>query len=179
MLRIKNSFLHFVCLLSQLNSSYKNKTVNLLISMPNLKNPRKYLSFLVLLGYSFICDLLLTNTMAPLTAVHSPICKHTWRAVLIDNSTGMSADLSCPLAVKAVSQTSYIERWHYLDQRDTPRSQSEPNLYRCSIRHSDSSKSLKRSMWYNMNYACMYKQSCKCGAIHCRSSSSSLPLTYD
>lgn len=45
--------------------------------------------------------------MAALTAVHSPICKHKWCAVLSDNS---SADLSGLLAIKAVSQTSYIER---------------------------------------------------------------------
>lgn len=114
------------------------------------------MSLLVLLGYGFICDLLLANPLAPLTTVYSPICKHKRRAVLSDKSRGMSADLSGLLAVKAVSQPSSqsTERRHYLDQRDSPRTQSEPNLffivYRYNIRHSDSSKSLKRFMWCNI-----------------------------
>lgn len=77
--------------------------------MFNLKKLRKHLSLLVLLGYGFICDLLLANPLAPLTTLYSP-------AVLSDKSRGMSADLSGLLAVKAVSQPSsrYIERRHYL-----------------------------------------------------------------
>lgn len=127
--------------------------------MFNLKKPRKHLGLLVLLvllGYGFICDLLLVNPLAPLTTVYSPICKHKHHTDLSGKSRGMSADLSGLLAVKAVSQPSSrdIERRHYLDQCDSPRTQSEPNLffivYRYNIRHSDSSKSLKRFMWYNI-----------------------------
>lgn len=96
---------------------------------------------LVILGLALV-------TLDPLTALHSPICRHKGRAVLSDNGRGTSADLSGLLAFKAVSQIGYSERRHYLDQRDSPRNQSQPNLfcvvYRCTIRHSDSSKSLKR-----------------------------------
>lgn len=50
MWRKKNYFVHFLCLLSQSNSSNKNTTVNLVISMPNLKNQERILIFYALLG---------------------------------------------------------------------------------------------------------------------------------